>query len=120
MARLQDEALEALAAVIASRVKGASQKPILRVVPDPKPRIFDSITRAACLKRIRFLRSCYRLHWLVDQSTFGTPGLDSLADEELGALLTEMERARECISEGIPFEDADLLKNTADDLPDWR
>jgi hypothetical protein len=111
--------LEALAEVIATRVKGAKPaKPILRVIVSPKPTLFDSITRASILDRVRRLRDMYRLDWLIEQETFNKPGLESLEDAELSALLRDMERARECITEGTAFDDAGLVRNTCSALPD--
>jgi hypothetical protein len=55
----------------------------------------------------------YQLGWLVEQATFNTPGVDTLDDSQLSTLLQQMERARECIAEGVSFEDAGLVANTA-------
>lgn len=108
-----------LAAVIASTVKGAKQaKPALRLVEPPRPRIFDDITRDACLKRIRFLRKAWGLGFLVDQATFNQLGPESLDDHALSALLKSMEHARECLSEGIDLNDAGLIRSTVPDLPE--
>lgn len=93
-------------------------RPHLRLVEKPAPSRFDSITRDSCLKRIRFLRDAYRLQWLVDQATFNLPGVDSLSDDQLAALLADLERARECIAEGISFDDAGLVHDVTADIPD--
>ena len=60
----------------------------------------------------------WRLEWLVEQETFNRPGLDSLEDAELSALLQRMERARECAHDGMAYEEADLVRNLAADIPD--
>lgn len=116
--------LEDLAAVIASTVKGVRPaKPALRLVQPPSPVVFDEITRTCVLDRIRSLKRMWQLGWLVDQATFNKPGVDVLRDEELSALLKDMERARECIQEGVSFADAGLVRNLADELPEpdyWR
>ncbi|KAA2285482.1 hypothetical protein F0415_05925 [Arenimonas fontis] len=88
-------------------------------MPRIAPTLFDSITRESVIRRVRFLRNAYRLDWLVEQACFNQPALDCLPDEQLGALLRDLETARECIAEGIPFEDADLIRSTADQLPDF-
>ena len=67
--------------------------------------------------RIRRLQRMYGLQWLVEQETFNTPGLDSLEDAQLSALLQQVERARECLVDGTGFDDAGLVQNTADDIP---
>lgn len=110
--------LDELAEVIAHRVKGARPaKPLLRVIAAPKPTLFDSITRGSILTRIRRLQKMYSLGWLVEQGTFNQPGLDSLEDAALSALLQQMERARECIVDGVGFDDAGLIENTSALLP---
>lgn len=111
--------IEALAEVISKTVKGVRPaRSHLRLVEPPAPSRFDSITRESCVKRVRFLRDAYRLHWLVDQATFNLPGIDSLTDDQLAALLTGLERARECIAEGISFDDAGLVQDVTADIPD--
>lgn len=106
--------LELLAEVIAGTVKG--------VRPAKRPQCierfrFDEITRDACIRRIRYLRKAYGLQWLVDQATFNRPALETLEDSELSALLSTMEKARECAVEGIAFEDAGLVRDTSRLLP---
>jgi hypothetical protein len=112
--------LEALASVIANTVKGVrpSNQPKLRLVEKAQPaQLFDSVTRDACLKRIRFLRKAYHLAWLVDQHTFDIPVLENLSDDALSSLLRAMEKARECIADGVSFDDAGLVESVACRLP---
>ena len=121
MQRKEREALNALAQALAEKARGElPSKPKLRLIAAPRPQLFDSITREHILRRIRMLRRAYRLEWLVEQNTFNKPGIDSLEDQELSDLLTGLEHARECIAEGIPFEDAGLVQSTADYLPTSR
>lgn len=110
--------IEDLARVLADTVKGVRPARVrLRVIEPPKPTLFDSITRDSCLRRIRFLVRGYQLQWLLEQETFDTAGLDSLPDKRVASVLATLESARECIAEGIPFEDAGLVSNTAHRLP---
>lgn len=108
----QPGSIEALAEIIASRVKGAKPiAPKLRVITSPPRTLFDSITRECCLTRIRRLAKAFDLNWLVEQATFDRACLDVLPDEEIIDLLSRMEKARECREEGVSFEDAGLLKD---------
>lgn len=102
--------LEALAQVIADRVNGAKPvRPALRLVQPPRPTLFDSITKECMIRRVRWLTRTYNLAFIQDQATFNQVGLEALADESLAALLQDLERARECIEEGIPLEDAGFV-----------
>ena len=115
----EEKALRALADALASKAKAENRvRPKLRLVPAPPASAFDSITRDSILRRIRFLSRSYSLQWLIDQETFNQPSIECLNDDQLSMLLKLMERARECVTEGIPFEDADLVRSNADDLPD--
>lgn len=103
--------LEKLAEVIANTVKGVKPaKPQLRLVELHKPTLFDAITREACFRRIRFLRKAYRLACIVDQHCFNVPAMECLEDAQVSALLTDMERARECLLEGISLDEAGLIR----------
>jgi len=82
----------------------------LRLIVPPTPKLLDSISRDAHQKRIAFLERRYCLHWLVEQQCFGVASVTLLEDCDLIRLLTMMERARECIAEGVSFEDADLVR----------
>lgn len=107
--------------MIAGTVKGVRPaRTRMRLVEAPKPTLFDSITRQCCIKRIRLLGRAYQLTWLVDQATFDIPNIDCLSDEGLAALMTQLETARECIAEGVPFEDAGLITNISRRLPEFQ
>lgn len=92
----------------------AKPTPQLRLVGNPvessRPRRFDSITRASHIDRIRYLSRGYGLNWLIEQATFDRPGLDSLDDDELIQLHRDMDKAMDCIRDGVAFEDADLVR----------
>lgn len=88
------------------------ERPTLSVVPVAEPGL-DSITREAMTQRIRDLQRMYQLGWLVRQETFHVPGIELLEDSELSALLQDVERARECIVEGVSFDDAGLVRSRA-------
>lgn len=81
--------------------------------PSSLPRSERRITREFMLRRTRWLRDAYGLQWQIDQATLGAP-LGDLDDAELRGLLTEMERARECLAEsidGVGFDSAGLVRN---------
>ncbi len=46
---------------------------------------------------------------IIDQATFGLAGIEQLSDEALVQLHSDLERAQDCMREGISFEDAGLL-----------
>lgn len=71
----------------------------------------DRVSRSCRIERIRWLQRTYRLQFLVRQHTLGLSGPEHLGDEELIGLHRDMERARDCITEGIPLEDAGLIKS---------
>lgn len=98
-----------------------------RVAPPPAPRMqqvapalpqavcYDSVTRSAVIRRIRDLQRMYPLGWLVRQETFHVPALECLEDEELSCLLSDVERGRECLVEGVGFDEAGLVRSRADE-----
>ncbi|WP_396615471.1 hypothetical protein ACHZ97_14445 [Lysobacter soli] len=94
-------------------VRVQTPRPELKVVPfmPPAEPGMDSVTREAMTQRIRDLQRMYQLGWLVRQETFHVPGIELLEDCELSALLHDMERARECIVEGVSFDDAGLVRS---------
>lgn len=91
-------------------------KPQLSVVPSvaaapPQRHALDAVTRESYVRMIGHLRRRYGLQMLVDQATFGVGSVDRLGDQELEALYKDLERARECLADGISFEDAGLLRS---------
>jgi len=48
---------------------------------------------------------------IIDQACFGLAGIEQLPDEQLIQLHKDLERAQECMRDGVSFEDAGLLKN---------
>ncbi|HEY5805043.1 MAG TPA: hypothetical protein VIT90_15255 [Lysobacter sp.] len=114
---MNDTKLQELVELLDQRVVRLNPppRPALTVVPAPlEPMALDSITREAMSNRIRDLQRMYQLGWLVRQETFHVPGMELLEDSELSALLQDMERARECIVEGVSFDDAGLVRSRAD------
>lgn len=51
------------------------------------------------------------MQMLIDQACFGLPGIESLGDGELVQLHQDLERAAECMRDGVSFEDAGLLRS---------
>lgn len=89
-------------------------KPQLVVVkPPPKAEslVLDSVTKESHIRMIGHLRKRYGLQVLVDQAIFGKGSIDRLSDEELVALHRDLERARDCMADGITLEDAGLLRS---------
>lgn len=108
---LTREEIRELGQILEARAgRGRSGPPKLRLIVPPSPNLLDPIFREAHLRRIVHLRERYRLHWLVDQATFNAASLSCLEDCDLIRLLADMERARECIADGISFEDAGLIR----------
>jgi hypothetical protein len=117
MAILERQEIERLAASLADNMKGVRPARVrLRMIEPPPRTMFDSITRSACLARIRFLSRRYQLGWLIEQETFDTPGIECATDERLADVLKKMEHARECITQGIPLEDAGIIRDTSGHL----
>lgn len=106
--------MDRLAALIKSGLAEAQpRKAELRIVGSETPpsRRLDAVTRESYVRMIGHLRRRYRLQMLVDQATFGVGSVDRLGDEQLEALYKDLERARECLADGISFEDAGLLRS---------
>ncbi|TDB29740.1 hypothetical protein ATCM_12615 [Stenotrophomonas sp. ATCM1_4] len=63
---------------------------------------------------IRSLTRAYRpfgFQLLVDQATIGRAAIEDLSDTELLALHRDLDRARECLTDGVSFEEAGLLRS---------
>lgn len=115
MSQMSHEELKSLALKMAAVINIArAEKTNLRLVKTARPTQLDAITRESYLRRIRLLGRHCQLYWMIDQACFSIANLDCLEDPLVIKLLEEMERARECSLEGIPFEDADLVINIFD------
>lgn len=101
---------------MAAVMQGERAKPALRLVelPERKPRDvgMDAISREAHYRRIRYLAGAYRLQWLVDQATFDVANIEDLDDEQLIALLRDMDRARECPELDVSYEERGLVRRS--------
>lgn len=73
----------------------------------------DAITRESHLKLIGHIRRRWGrpMQELIDQACFGVTGPEQLGDEDLVALHRDLERAQECMRDGVTFEDAGLLRS---------
>jgi hypothetical protein len=97
-------------------------KPDLRLVVQtpaihrPEPRM-DAVTRESHIRLITSLRRFYKpygMDLIVNQALMGKGSLDDLSDDELVQLQRDIDRARECIADGISFEEAGLLRSGHD------
>lgn len=73
----------------------------------------DAVTRESHIRLITSLRRFYKpygMDLIVHQALLGKSSLDDLSDEELIGLQRTIDRARECIADGISFEDAGLIQ----------
>ena len=73
----------------------------------------DALTRDSHCRMIRHIRRRWGqpLQMLLDQACFGLAGVEHLDDDALVALHKDMERAQECLQDGVTFEDAGLLRS---------
>ena len=86
-------------------------RPALQLVPCVSRSGMDDLTRESHCKMIRHLRRRwgFPMQIIIDQTTFGLAGIEQLSDEALLQLHSDLERAQDCMLEGISFEDAGLL-----------
>lgn len=104
-------------ALVEAAVKESAppERPVLRIAAPPPlrepARSLDDVTRLSHIRMIRHYARRYRVKVLVDQALFGKRGLEELDDDALVKLHRDLERARECLEDGISFEDAGLLKS---------
>lgn len=107
---------EALLAKLQERIAAAppaKPRPQLRIVEvQPRPeRFLDHTTRESHIKMIGHIRRRWgpAIQVIIDRACFDSGSIDALADAELVQLHRNMERASDCLREGITFEDAGLV-----------
>jgi len=113
------ERLRELAQQMAVHMGVEREKPHLHVVgaepaPDTKAAGLDAVTRESHIRMIRSLRRYYAafgMGLIVDQATLGVAGIEDLDDVALVQLHRDIDRARECIADGVTFEEAGLLRS---------
>lgn len=78
-----------------------------------KPGRMDYLYRESHFRMIRHIRRRWgcSMQVIIDQACFGLAGIEQLPDEQLIQLHKDLERAQECMRDGVSFEDAGLLKN---------
>lgn len=125
-----DKEMDKLAELIALRAqRKMGVKPQLAVVgsarqPDgkqtgatdteaQKPARLDYLYRESHFRMIRHIRRRWgcSMQVIIDQACFGLAGIEQLPDDQLIQLHKDLERAQECMRDGVSFEDAGLLKN---------
>ncbi|MEJ6328620.1 hypothetical protein Q2B95_08125 [Stenotrophomonas maltophilia] len=129
-----DQEMDKLAQLIALRAqRKMGEKPRLELVgsgerpqadpkrgPDqqhaPHGRRMDAILRESHCRMIRHLRRRwgFSMQVLIDQACFGYVGIEQLPDDDLIQLHKDLERAQECMRDGVAFEDAGLLRSHYD------
>lgn len=82
------------------------------IVP-PSPKLLDPIAREAHIRRIDDIRKLFNLSWLVRQATFNAANLYDLEDCDLIRLLGDMERAAQCMLDGVSFADGGVFTPAA-------
>lgn len=79
---------------------------------DRPPSMMCELERESHCRMIRHFRRRwgYSMQIIIDQACFGLAGLEQLEDDALVQLHKDMERAQECMRDGVSFEDAGLLR----------
>lgn len=91
-------------------------RPSLRIVREDEPRHSQGmceLERESHRRMIRHIRRRwgYSMQQIIDQACFGLAGLEQLDDDGLVQLHKDLERAQDCIRDGVSFEDAGLLRS---------
>lgn len=111
---MREGRFDELARRLASRteeLRGTSSRAPLRVVrAEAPPRTMCDVTRASHIRVINHHRKWYGLQLLVDQACIGYAGIDQLPDDVLLQLHHDIDRARDCVREGVSWEDAGLIR----------
>ncbi|WP_312325675.1 hypothetical protein [Stenotrophomonas sp.] len=121
-----DQEMDKLAELIALRAqRKMGLKPSLAVVGSAKPAKpsavgalapemrMDVVLRESHYRMIRHFRRIWGtpMQMVIDQACFGYMGIEQLPDDDLIQLHKDLERALDCIRDGVSFEDAGLLRS---------
>lgn len=123
-----DQEMDKLAQLIALRAqRKMGMKPSLQLVGDarqascPSPTAIleaaqtrmDVLVRESHCRMIRHFRRRWGLPMqeIIDHACFGLAGIEQLDDAALVQLHMDLERAQECMRDGVSFEDAGLLRS---------
>lgn len=121
-----DQEMDKLAELIALRAqRKMGLKPSLAVVGNAKPAKpsavaplapamrMDVVLRESHYRMIRHFRRIWGtpMQMVIDQACFGYMGIEQLPDDDLIQLHMDLERALDCIRDGVSFEDAGLLRS---------
>ncbi len=108
--------VDRLARLIESGLSNGGQRPapaLVLVATPPPARAMDAITRESHIRVIKHHKRFYGLQILVDQACIGCAGIDDISDEAILQLHKDIDRARECIADGVSLEDAGLIRACA-------
>lgn len=109
---MQKDVMRNLAIQVAATtgIKVGRKRRLKVVGEEPAPGL-SALQRDVLYSKIRDLGNLYWLNWLIRQETEHVLGvLECLSDDDLRALLSKMERGRECRIEGVSFDDAGLIR----------
>lgn len=86
--------------------------PSLSIVPT-EPARMDYLHRESHCRMIRHIRRRWGMpmQQIIDHACFGLAGIEQLPDDDLIQLHKDLERAQECMMDGVSFEDAGLLRS---------
>lgn len=73
----------------------------------------DVVLRESHYRMIRHFQRRWgaSMQLLIDQACFGYMGIEQLPDDDLIQLHKDLERAEDCMRDGVSFEDAGLLRS---------
>lgn len=123
-----DQEMDKLAQLIALRAqRKMGVKPKLSAVGSGKPAEgrpeplqaarpamrMDVVLRESHYRMIRHFQRRWgaSMQLLIDQACFGYMGIEHLPDDDLIQLHKDLERAEDCMRDGVSFEDAGLLRS---------
>lgn len=111
--RFEELAQRLAARTAALRGESVQERPALRIVPPPPDPGMDFILRESHCRMIRHFRRRWGhpMQLVIDQACFGYTGIEQLPDNELIQLHKDLERAEDCMRDGVSFEDAGLLRS---------